>query len=175
MKTFSFHIIFAFIFFTEISPLSAQNAGPIYVLDRFPLDVKGGCFCTEYVAYRIRGAKNKPDFKDAKFWGSNGWLSNNGYVKQNFSLTTLPQNKDVIIIHSGWGISSLYGHVGFVGSSTIENGTIKINVIGANQYQPSKASKCGCNNESNMPIQGVKNNDARIEIWRKSNPALACP
>lgn len=178
MKTFlsqKFLVLFL-VSMALISPLWAQNAGPILVSERSHLDIKGGCFCTEYVAYRIRGANNKYDFRHARYWGSRGnWLANNGYAKQSFSTTNLPQNKDVIVILSGWDIIPTYGHVAFVGSSYVQNGTITINVVGANQYQKPVAYKCGCNNESTMPISGVRNNDTRIEIWRKANPALACP
>ena len=150
------------------------NPGPILEPDRKEVNMIGGCFCTEYVAYRIRGASNTFDFPDAKYWGSGGWLAKQGYVKQTFSTTQLPQNKDVIVIQSGWGVSTLHGHVAFVGSSYVSGSSICVNAIGANQGG-TKALKCDCPNETSKLMTGILNNDSRIEIWRKANPALACP
>jgi hypothetical protein len=159
---------------TAVATLTANNA-PMLLSDR-PSD--GGCWCTEYIVARIVGLANmtSSDLKPAKNYGdATGWLSNHGYSKVSFSTSNLPQNKDVIIMKSGsHGITNSNGHIGFVGSVSTNGNTITINVVGANQNKTPTNIVCGCPNESTMAVN-TTSSDAYIEIWRKPNPALACP
>jgi hypothetical protein len=154
---------------------AAGNYGPFWVTAGRP--AWGGCWCTEYVAVRVIGQNvtTAPGFPNAKDWGRS-WLPNKGYGLKAFSASALPQNKDVIVIKAGYFGVGQYGHVALVGSSWKNaNGTITIRLIGANQT-PDKtkwSNKCGCPNESAWDII-VNAGDSRIEIYRKSNPALKC-
>lgn len=160
---------------TDLGIGAAGNYGPFWVTKGRP--DWGGCWCTEYVAIRVIGqdVTTSPGFPNAKDWGKS-WLPNKGYSLKAFSASSLPQNKDVIVIKAGnFGVGQ-YGHVAFVGSAWKNtNGTITIQLIGANQT-PDKAkwsNKCGCPNESAWEII-VNAGDTRVEIYRKSNPALNC-
>ena len=147
----------------------AGYSSPMIVSDR---SSNGGCWCTEYVWWRITDGQYGANFTTAYKWHT--WLINNGYFKVSYSKTNLPQNRDVIVFQRGiLGMSSTAGHVAFVGAAWANtNNSITVNVVGANQGG-TLLNRCSCPNESTIQ-KVVTVGMYGVDFYRKSNPTIYC-